>query len=259
MSGVVIIIPARMRSSRFPGKMLAPLNGRSLILHSLRAARRVAGVDAVHVATDSERIAEEVRRDGGSAIMTDEDLRNGTERVAQAVERLREPPELVINFQGDAPLTPPWFAEELIAAALRDKTADMLTPAVRCTPQTLRAFLRDRRAGRAGATTVVFGARGRALYFSKELIPHGASPDDEEIGVFHHVGLYAYRPAALARYRALPEGRLEKLEGLEQLRFLENDMPVRVVEVDARGREFWEVNNPEDIAFVSRLLAQEAD
>jgi len=255
MADVVIIIPARLKSTRFPDKMLAPLAGRSVIQHSYLAARKVAGVRNVYVATDSEKIADNVRRIGADVIMTDETLRNGTERVAQALERLEARPDLVINFQGDAPLTPPWFAESLIDAALRDESADMLTPVLRCSPQALASFLRDRRNGRVGGTTAVFDNSGRALYFSKEVIPHGAGEDDEPMEVYHHVGLYAYRPQALARYVSLPPGRLEKLEGLEQLRFLENGMKVRVVEVDARGREFWEINNPGDIGIVEPLIA----
>lgn len=251
----IIIIPARLKSTRFPRKMLTPLAGRSVIQRTYLAACEVAGVDAVYVATDSEEIAENVRQIGAEVIMTDEDLRNGTERVAQAVERMATKPDLVINFQGDAPLTPPSFAERLIEASRENTTAEMLTPVLRCTPQTLAAFREDRRNDRVGATTAVFDASGRALYFSKEVIPYGASENDDEIAVFHHVGLYAYRPAALERYINLPLGRLERLEGLEQLRFLEYGMHVQTIEVEAAGREFWEVNNPEDIDRVAALLA----
>ncbi len=255
MSGVIVIIPARLASSRFPRKMLAPIAGTSLIRRSFLAARAAAGVDKVFIATDSEEIAQDVRTIGAEVIMTDETPRNGTERVAQALERAGLAPDLVVNFQGDAPLTPPWFVEELISAAARHPRADMLTPVLRCEPEALENLLADRRAGRVGATTAVFDGTGRALYFSKEVIPFGASPEDDPIEVFHHVGLYAYRPEALRRYMALPQGRLERLEGLEQLRFLENGLHVQAVEVEARGRVFWEVNNPQDIPLVEAALA----
>jgi 3-deoxy-manno-octulosonate cytidylyltransferase (CMP-KDO synthetase) len=116
-------------------------------------------------------------------------------------------------------------------------------------------FREDRAAGRVGGTTAVFDAQNRALYFSKEVIPYidpGKVPDP--IPVFHHVGVYAYRPAALAQYITWPEGTLEGREGLEQLRFVENGTPVMCVEVDARGRVFWELNNPEDIARIEAVL-----
>ena len=257
MSGTVIIIPARLASRRFPRKMLAPLAGMSLIRRSFLAASAARGVDEVFVATDSEEIARDVEGIGARVVMTDETPRNGTERVAQALERMELRPDLVVNFQGDAPLTPPWFVEELIAAAVKHPEADMLTPVLRCSPRALESLLADRREGRVGATTAVFDRSGRALYFSKEVIPHGATPRDEPVEVFHHVGLYAYRPQALRRYMALPQGRLERLEGLEQLRFLENGLHIQAVEVDARGRTFWEVNNPQDIPLVEAALAEQ--
>jgi len=257
MTDTIIIIPARMGSSRFPGKMLAPIAGRPLIQHSCRAAMRTRGARAVYVATDSTRIADAARAAGAEVLMTDDRPRNGTERVAQALAQLPATPGLVINFQGDAPLTPPWFTEALIRAAEERPDMDMLTPVVRCTPRALAALRADRKAGRVGATTAVFDQAERALYFSKEILPHGATEKDDPPQVFHHVGLYAYRPEALKRYAALPEGRLERLEGLEQLRFLENGLKVGVVRVKTRGRSFWEVNNPEDTAMVEEIMARE--
>ncbi|MBL4813201.1 MAG: 3-deoxy-manno-octulosonate cytidylyltransferase, partial [Rhodobacteraceae bacterium] len=118
--------------------------------------------------------------------------------------------------------------------------------------------LEDRAAGRVGGTTAVFGADMRGLYFSKEVIPYrGQSYDDEaQTPVFHHVGVYAYRPAALAAYATWPMGQLEALEGLEQLRFLERGTPLLCVEVAAKGREFWELNNPEDVPKIEAMMAR---
>ncbi|MDO5605167.1 MAG: 3-deoxy-manno-octulosonate cytidylyltransferase, partial [Paracoccus sp. (in: a-proteobacteria)] len=119
-------------------------------------------------------------------------------------------------------------------------------------------LLADRAAGRVGGTTAVFGAQMQGLYFSKEVIPFAGQDygDDEPTPVFHHVGVYAYRPDALAAYSGWPEGRLERLEGLEQLRFLENGRRILCVEVEARGRQFWELNNPEDIPRIEAMLAE---
>ena len=117
-------------------------------------------------------------------------------------------------------------------------------------------LMADRAAGRVGGTTAVFGVDGRALYFSKEVIPfvpHAVAPEAAS-PVFHHVGVYAYRPEPLAAYAGWPEGTLERLEGLEQLRFLERGIPVLCVEVQARGREFWELNNPEDVPRIEAMM-----
>ena len=117
-------------------------------------------------------------------------------------------------------------------------------------------LLSDRAAGRVGGTTAVFGVDRHALYFSKEVIPfvpHEVAPDAAS-PVFHHVGVYAYRPEPLAAYAGWPEGTLERLEGLEQLRFLERGIPVLCVEVQARGREFWELNNPSDVPKLEAMM-----
>jgi 3-deoxy-manno-octulosonate cytidylyltransferase (CMP-KDO synthetase) len=259
---VVIIIPARYASSRFPGKPLALLRGpdgqaKSLVRRSWDAATAVRGVSAVHVATDDQRIADHVRSFGGSCLMTSPDCANGTERCAEALAQLEAEPEIVINFQGDAPLTPAWFAEELIAALRARPDIDMATPVLRCDRAAWEDFRADRLAGRVGGTTAVFGADGSALYFSKEVIPWIDPAKAEraaQLPVFHHVGIYAYRPDVLRAYRGWPAGPLEAAEGLEQLRFLENGRKVLCVESDARGRVFWELNNPEDVERIERAM-----
>lgn len=258
----VIVIPARHASTRYPGKPLVTLrqpdgSEKSLIRMSWEAARRVAGVDKVHVATDDDRIARAVRAFGGSVLMTPESCANGTERCAAALEGMEAEPDLVVNFQGDAPLTPPWFVEALIEAMRAEPDMAMATPVLRCDAETYEAFVEDRRSGRVGGTTAVFDREMRALYFSKEVLPYlgpGKLPDP--VPVFHHVGVYAYRPDALRDYTARPAGVLETLEGLEQLRFLEAGLPVRCVEVEARGRLFWELNNPADVARIEAALAR---
>jgi len=260
---VLLVVPARHASTRFPGKPLVPLRGaggraKPLIQRSWEAAMAAQGVDRVVVATDDTRIARVAADFGAEVAMTASACRNGTERCAEAAETLGGGHEIVVNLQGDAPLTPPWFVEALIAALRADPGAGMATPVLRCDGRTLSALQADRRAGRVGGTTAVFGAGGRALYFSKEVIPHTAQgyAPEAETPVFHHVGAYAYRPAALAAYRGWDVGPLERLEGLEQLRFLENDAPVLCVPVRAKGRAFWEVNNPEDVPKVEAMLAQ---
>ncbi|MBY5974900.1 3-deoxy-manno-octulosonate cytidylyltransferase [Ferrimonas balearica] len=256
----VILIPARYASTRYPGKPLATLTGpdgaKSLIQRSWEAAMAVPEADAVFVATDDDRIAEAARGFGAEVIMTSESCRNGTERCADALVQGGLSPELVVNLQGDAPLTPHWFLSDLIDAMRQDETLDASTPVLRCDPETLSMFLEDRKNDRVGGTTAVFDTGQNALYFSKEVIPYtgGKSFDPGAVPVFHHVGVYAYRPRALTAYGHWAEGPLEKLEGLEQLRFLENGAKLKCVEVDAKGRLFWELNNPEDIARIEKVL-----
>ena len=256
----VIFIPARYASTRYPGKPLVELRQkdgtmRSLIRMSWDAASAIDGVDAVYVATDDIRIAEHARGFGAEVVMTSEACENGTARCADALDQLDEQPDLVVNFQGDAPLTPPWFVEKLIAAMKADPSVAMATPVLRCDRQTYENFVEDRKNGQVGGTTAVFDRHMNALYFSKEVLPYiapGKLP--EPIPVFHHVGVYAYRPDALQSYVDAPVSELETLEGLEQLRFLAAGIPVRCVEVDARGRVFWELNNPGDVARIEAAL-----
>jgi 3-deoxy-manno-octulosonate cytidylyltransferase (CMP-KDO synthetase) len=256
----VILIPARYQSSRYPGKPLAELKGaggiaKPLIQRSVEAARRVAGVSGVFVTTDDERIADACAKLGVGVIMTSPECRNGTERCAEALAQLHDP-DLVINFQGDALLTPPGFVEALIARMAEDSDALVATPAMRLRSDEVRALQAEEDAGRVGGTTVVTDEGGYALYFSKRLIPHlpAAALGREMSPVRLHVGIYAYRPAALDRYVATPVSELETLEGLEQLRFLVAGVPVAVVEVETPPFALRELNNPEDVAPIEQAL-----
>jgi 3-deoxy-manno-octulosonate cytidylyltransferase (CMP-KDO synthetase) len=260
---VLIVIPARYASTRYPGKPLVSLKGangqeQSLIERSWRAAMLVHGVDRVVVATDDDRIAEAATAFGAEIVMTSADCQNGTERCAEAHAALGGGYDMVVNLQGDAPLTPHWFVEDLIAGLDADRGAQVATPVLRCDGRALNGFLTDRKHGRVGGTTAVFSNNRHALYFSKEVVPFTARnyAESDDTPVFHHVGVYAYRPDALAEYGNWQTGPLEMLEGLEQLRFLENGRKILCVEVKARGRQFWELNNPEDVARIETMMAE---
>ena len=172
----VIIIPARYASTRYPGKPLVELTlpdgaRKSLIQLSWEAACRVTGVDAVYVATDDARIRDAAQAFGADVIMTSETCRNGTERCAEALENAALDADLIVNLQGDAPLTPHWFVEDLIAAMKQDADAQMATPVLRLDRLTYGHFTTDRREGRVGGTTAIFDKNNHALYFSKEVVP----------------------------------------------------------------------------------------
>jgi len=257
----IILIPARYASTRYPGKPLVMLTGKdgvpkSLIQRSWEAASAVEGVSSVYVCTDDDRIKSVAEAFGASVIMTSESCANGTERCAEAMHKLKESADLYVNLQGDAPLTPAWFVEDLIREMKTYPDTQMATPVLRCDAQTYANFVEDRQNGRVGGTTAVFDRHMNALYFSKEVIPYTGKTfyEGDTIPVFHHVGVYAYRGEALNSYLKWPVGPLETYEGLEQLRFLENGMAIRCVEVDGRGRVFWELNNPVDVARIEQVI-----
>lgn len=254
MPPFAIVIPARFASTRYPGKPLVPLAGKPLIRRSWEAACAVPGAARVMIATDDDRIAEAARGFGAEVAMTPEGCANGTERCAAALDVLPDGVEIVVNLQGDAPLTPAWFVTAVAERLAADPDLACATPVVRAGPAVHRRLLADQRAGRVGGTTAVGDRRGRALYFSKSVIPHmgedwiGAAP------LFLHIGAYAYRRESLRAYAAAPPSVLETLEGLEQLRFLDMGAAVGLVEVDPRGRDMWELNNPEDVAPIEAAL-----
>lgn len=255
-----IIIPARFASTRYPGKPLVRLKGaggveRSLIEWSWRAANRVQGVRQVVVATDDERIASEVDRFGGTFVMTPAHCANGTERCAAAAATMPDCPDLVVNFQGDALLTPPEIAAAVIARMTGERSLMVATPAIPCSSETHRHLVDDRAAGRVGGTTMVFNRLRQCLYFSKNVIPFVPPQREGNVGLVHlHLGLYAYRKEALAAYAAAPASPLEDLEGLEQLRFLDMGIGIGAVVCEPPEGLMIELNNPGDKVLIENAL-----
>ena len=257
---IAALIPARFESSRYPGKPLVELRGvtgvgKPLIQRSFEAASRVNGLSSVHVVTDDERIAQCASGFGAAVIMTSSACRNGTERCAEALASL-EPVDLVVNIQGDALLTPPYFVEALLER-MRSGGASVATPAMRLRSSEARVLLDEEAQGRVGGTSVVTDNSGHALYFSKRTIPYlpPGSLDGEMSPVRLHVGVYAYAPDALRRYVESPPSELELLEGLEQLRFLAAGIPVAVMDVEPPPFALRELNNPEDVDPIEEALA----
>ena len=244
MGRVAVIIPARYGATRFPGKPLALLAGKPIILHVVERARRARGVDDVVVATDDERILSAARAGGARALMTGP-ARTGSDRVAQAVRELDPRPEVVVNLQGDEPLIEP-LAVEALLLAMADPAVEMAT---------LSRPLAEGELTRPEVVKVVCDGRGDALYFSRAAIPHrragGASPLARA-----HVGVYAFRQSFLERFAGWPPGRLEEEEALEQLRVLERGHRIRVVETSYAG---CGVDTPEDLERVRELLRGERE
>lgn len=259
-----IVIPARYASTRFPGKPLARLTGaggvgRSLIEWSWRAAKAVPNIDKIIVATDDQRIVDEVECFGGVAMMTPLECANGTERCAAVMGLLVEKPDIVVNFQGDAPLTPPGIVAAVIARMRAEPDLAVATPAIACRGETYRHLIEDQAAGRVGGTTVVFDRQRHALYFSKNVIPYASSLKNVAANVVHlHLGIYAYRPAALSAYMQAPPSALELAEGLEQLRFLDIGVPVGAVVCEPPEGSMVELNNPTDAPLIEHELVRRA-
>lgn len=264
---VAIVIPARMASSRFPAKPLAPLTGPDGIAHpaihytwatATAAAQALPGTVECLVATDDLQIAEVCKGRGMAVVMTSPDCGNGTERCAAALADLSTTPDIVVNLQGDAPLTAVSMIQAIVEMLCQRNDLAMATAVVPATPGVLAHLLADASAGRVGGTTAVCARDGRALYFSKSIIPHVAKGTTPKQPVLLHVGVYAYRPSALADYVAAGPGPLELQEGLEQLRFLEGGVSVGVVQCAPPLWDMIELNNPTDVALIEKQLALRA-
>ena len=237
-----VIIPARYASSRFPGKALANIGGKPMVVRVCDRAAQ-SGAAAVHVATDDERIAVAVQRAGYSALATRADHLSGTDRIAEAATGLRlGGEEIVVNLQGDEPLMEPALIGEVAAALAIDREAAASTA---CHP-----LLDEASIGNPNVVKVVLDAHNRALYFSRARIPH---PRESGGAWFRHAGLYAYRAAFLARFSALEPSPLERVEALEQLRLLWHGyrIAVAISERPVPGG----VDTPEDLEAVRRIIA----
>ena len=220
----VIIIPARMDSQRLPGKPLAEIAGTPMIVHVLRRAQE-ADLGPVYVACADREVADAVAQAGGQAVMTRADHPSGSDRVFEAFGAVesRARFDAVINLQGDLPAVDPSTLRAALAP-LAETAVDIATLAAAITD---RSEHEDRNVVKA-VLSLGSGARiGRALYFSRAAVPGGPGP------LYHHIGLYAFRPAALARFVGLPPSPLEMRENLEQLRALEAGMRIDAALVDS--------------------------
>jgi 3-deoxy-manno-octulosonate cytidylyltransferase (CMP-KDO synthetase) len=221
---VIGVVPARLSSTRFPGKVLAPLAGRPLVLHAHERLARASLVDEALIATDSPEVAVAARRSGAEVVLARGDFRTGTDRVANAVQG-REA-DAVVNLQADQPRIAPRDIDRVIERLFGSGGPDVVTLAYAASD---REGYEDR-----NVVKVVVGAGGRALYFSRAPVPFSADSAERNPLYLHHVGIYCFRRAALERFASLPQSELETRESLEQLRALEAGMSIEVVVTDKR-------------------------
>jgi len=257
---VFAIIPARYSSVRLPGKMLLPIAGKPLILHTVERAREAATIDEVIVATDDHRIFEAVTAEGHQAVLTSAEHQSGSDRIAEVANSLPKG-SIIVNVQGDEPVISPATIDAAVNALLHDPQADMATT---CEPiESLLELLNGNN------VKVVIGDNGYAVYFSRSPMPwprdaslrHGGDPNraieeqPELLSNFRkHTGLYVYRREYLLKFTQLPQTKLEKFEMLEQLRALENGAKIRVVEAAAKSIG---VDTEADLKLVRAILEAE--
>ena len=238
-----VIIPARMGSMRFPGKVLADLGGKPVIRHVWENAMR-SKADSVTVAADDPRVEQAVKAFGGHVVMTKPSHPSGSDRVWEAAQSTDA--ELIVNVQGDEPFLPHEVIDDLIDAMHGPDAPAMGTVVLPCA----RADI----AANPNLPKVVLTSDDYALYFSRSMIPY-LREGGEETEVYRHWGIYAYRRETLAKFVSLPEGRLERCEKLEQLRALENGIRIKVIKTsfDSIG-----IDTPDDLVRAQEFLARKA-
>jgi 3-deoxy-manno-octulosonate cytidylyltransferase (CMP-KDO synthetase) len=261
----IIVIPARFGSSRLPGKPLAQIKGHSLLYRVWMLAKNAQNIDEVFIATDDKRIQDHAQDFGAHVLMTNSDYSTGTDRVYGAVQQLGQKPDMIINLQGDAVLTPPWIIQSLINGLINESRVKMATLATHLSWTQYDDLVQSKITSKSSGTTVTFDKNGDALYFSKNIIPYIRNRSNSELisdlmsPVFKHIGMYGYRYDALEEFVRLPQSPLEKIESLEQLRMLENGIKIRVVVVDTKGRTMWSIDSPEDVLKVEDIIEREGE
>lgn len=237
----VAVIPARYGSTRFPGKVLAELEGKPIIRWVYeKASASIA--DDVYVATDDEKVYSAVEAFGGKAVMTSSAHPSGTDRIREAARKMCPDAEIIVNVQGDEPLLPTLVIDKLISRMKSDNSIEMATVAV--------PSPRGEIEGNPNIVKAVLDNRGFALYFSRSPVPY-LRGGGEDMPLYRHWGIYAYRRETLEKFVSLPESALEKCEKLEQLRALENGIRIHVVIAEC---ESIGVDTPEDLETVKKFL-----
>ncbi|MBN1683818.1 MAG: 3-deoxy-manno-octulosonate cytidylyltransferase [Gammaproteobacteria bacterium] len=264
-----LVIPARYASKRLPGKPLVKIAGKSMlsrVYHIAELGTKDFKQIEILVATDDERIADHCKELNMNYVMTDPECPSGTDRAFAAVNQLSEKPDFIINLQGDAPLTPPWFIRAMIEAFYKNPSIAMVTPCVRLTWKELDQLRENKKTTPFSGTTVVMDKNQKALWFSKNILPamrkEKALREKDLVfsPVYRHIGLYGHSYKALETFFKLDEGYYEALEGLEQLRFLENHFDIQMVIVDYKDRTGMSgVDSPVDVERAEAIIAKDGE
>ncbi|MGI6680856.1 MAG: 3-deoxy-manno-octulosonate cytidylyltransferase [Bdellovibrionota bacterium] len=266
----LIVIPARYASKRLEGKPLIKILGKEMVQrvyeNAMLVANKLKDVSVV-VATDDSRILEFCNNNNINALLIDAPCRSGTQRVINTLLKINDSHiKYVINLQGDNPLCPPWFIENIINVLKRDENADIVTPCVNLTWENLDNLKKIKESTPFSGTTVVFNDNFKALWFSKQIIP--AIRNEKEYReqsnfspVYRHVGLYGFKADILLnKISGLSETKYERLEGLEQLSWLENNLSVKVIIADYKGRsEMSGVDTKDDLLRAESIIKKEGD
>jgi 3-deoxy-manno-octulosonate cytidylyltransferase (CMP-KDO synthetase) len=260
MSIIDIIIPARYGSKRLEGKPLIKVAGIALVERMYRLATKVSGVRNVLIATDNERISSFCHEQKIPSVITSVDCRTGTDRCLEATNSLSQSqrPDYIINLQGDAVLTPPWIIQSMVDE-INNTQPQVITPALSLDEDAYRSLVLAKQQTPTSGTFVVFSQSNRALYFSKNPIPYIRNNWLNTLPVGRHIGLYGYKLTVLEEIVAMASTPLEDIEGLEQLRLLENDITIKVVLVDYRGRSHGSIDCQQDISRVETIIHQEGE
>ncbi|MEL7452774.1 MAG: manno-octulosonate cytidylyltransferase [Pseudomonadota bacterium] len=259
----LIVIPARYASSRFPGKPLHRIAGQTLLSRVVDIAKAACqeSPDCQYVvATDNIEIEAHAKMIGAPVVMTDPNLPSGTDRALAAANITQPDSDFIVNLQGDAPFTPPSYLDTIIRAGAAS-SHDLVTPVIQLSWDALDNVRANKTITPFSGTTCIVTEAGDALWFSKRIIPQirgeaALRANSDLSPVLRHVGLYGYRRAALERFVQLPQGYYEVLEGLEQLRFLENGMKVRAIKVPAAPNAMWGIDTLEDAQHAEALIAK---
>lgn len=252
----VVIIPARMSSKRFPGKPLCDILGIKMIKRAWNIASSSIA-DYCVVATDSTKIQSFCFEQKINVIMTGP-CSSGTDRVCEAWMKLDDTYEVIVNLQCDAILTPPFVISSIIKAMQLSNKIDISTPMVKLQGLELNQYKTNKDLGSTTGTSVVFNSNKYALYFSKTFLPHIRFHEKIQYA-YKHIGVYAYRSKALLKFSSLPISELEKIEGLEQLRALENGINIKMVEVDYKKRSSWSVDELSDVKIVEDIISKDGE
>lgn len=237
---IIGIIPARWGSTRFEGKVLAPINGKPMLQHVWERAKKSKWLDAIIVACDDKRVLAAAQSFGAKAVMTKSDHISGSDRIAEAVKNLKV--NIVVNIQGDEPLIDPKVIDNLARALSKDKNCQMAT--------VIKVLDKKEELDNPNVVKVIVDNQHNALYFSRSVIPYNRG--QEKVTYYKHLGIYAYRKNFLLKFTKLPKSKLENIEKLEQLRALEAGYKIKTV---LTQHETIGVDTLEDLKRVQSLLA----